>query len=52
MFYRASTSRREAGYGIGLSVVKNIIDIHGWKIDVESQKGVGTTFIIKIPKTN
>jgi signal transduction histidine kinase len=49
LFYRGTTSRREQGMGIGLSVVKNIIDTHGWKIDVKSQVGVETAFIITIP---
>ena len=49
IFYRGTNSRREAGMGIGLNVVKNIIEIHGWHIDVESQKGKGTKFIITIP---
>ena len=49
MFYRATNSRREEGMGIGLSVVKNIVDTHGWKIDVESQKDKGTCFTITIP---
>ncbi|WP_443740552.1 sensor histidine kinase [Treponema berlinense] len=52
ILYRASNSRNEPGYGIGLSVVKNIIDSHGWKIDVKSQVGVGTNFTITIPKTS
>ncbi|WP_175548393.1 sensor histidine kinase [Lutispora thermophila] len=37
------------GYGIGLSIVKNIIEKHGWKISVESTYGKGTKFIINIP---
>ena len=49
LFYRSSASRREEGMGIGLSVVKNIIDIHGWKINVESEKDKGTSFTITIP---
>ena len=49
MFYRGTNSRREEGMGIGLSVVKNIIDTHGWKIEVESKKSEGTTFTISIP---
>ena len=49
LFYRASNSRREEGMGIGLSVVKNIIETHGWKIDVESEKGKGSCFSITIP---
>ena len=34
LFYKASNSRREGGMGIGLAVVKNIIDAHQWKISV------------------
>lgn len=49
MFYRGTNSRREEGMGIGLSVVKNIIDIHGWDISVESKKDQGTCFTISIP---
>ncbi len=49
MFYRASNSRNEEGMGIGLSVVKNIVDTHGWKIDVKSEKDKGSSFTITIP---
>ena len=49
MFYRGTNSRREEGMGIGLSVVKNIIDTHGWSIEVDSKKNEGTSFTIKIP---
>ncbi len=48
LFYRGTNSRREQGMGIGLSVVKNIVDTHGWTIDVNSKLGQGTTFNIKI----
>lgn len=50
LFYRGTTSRREEGMGIGLSVVKSIIVIFKWKIDVESELGKGSTFTITIPK--
>ncbi len=49
-FYRGTNSRRESGMGIGLSVVKTIIDIHGWSIDVQSKLGEGSVFTITIPK--
>jgi len=49
LFYRGTNSRREQGMGIGLSVVKTIIDTHGWKINVNSKVGEGTSFIITIP---
>lgn len=49
LFYRGTTSRREEGMGVGLSVVKNIIDTHGWSINVTSEKNKGSTFNITIP---
>lgn len=53
MFFRGTNSRLEEGMGIGLSVVKTIIDAHGWTINVESEKNKGTCFTIIIPiKTN
>ena len=52
IFYRSSTSRREQGLGIGLSVVKTIIETHGWKVDVDSELGKGTSFFITVPLKN
>lgn len=49
IFYRGTNSRKEEGLGIGLSVVKSIMETHGWTIKVESQKRKGTTFTISIP---
>lgn len=49
LFYRGTNSRREQGMGIGLSVVKTIVDTHGWKISVNSKVGEGTAFIITMP---
>ena len=43
-----SRSRKTGGSGLGLSIVRTIIDKHGWTIDVESELGVGTVFTIKI----
>ena len=37
------------GHGLGLAYVKQIIDDHQGEIFVESEKGKGTTFIIKLP---
>ncbi len=51
-FYRASESRSKTdqnGYGLGLSIAKRIAEIHKGSINVESSKGVGTTFSVKIP---
>lgn len=48
-FYREDKSRSIEGNGLGLSIVKTIVELHGGKIDVISQVDVGSTFIIKIP---
>lgn len=48
-FYRGSPSRRTQGMGLGLAVVKSIIDLHGWSISIDSKVGHGTTFQIMIP---
>lgn len=50
LFFRGTTSRREGGMGIGLSVVKTIIEIHNWNISVFSELNKGTEFIITINK--
>jgi signal transduction histidine kinase len=35
--------------GIGLAVVKRIVDEHGWRIEVESREGRGATFRVRMP---
>jgi PAS domain S-box-containing protein len=42
-------SSAEGGSGIGLAIVKNIIDVMGGKIRCESELGVGTTFEVELP---
>jgi signal transduction histidine kinase len=50
-FYRVkSTTDFEArGSGLGLTLVKHVIDAHAWKIDVKSTPGKGSVFSIVIP---
>ena len=48
-FYRQDKSRTIEGNGLGLSIVKSIIDLHHYKIDVESQEDVGSVFTVYIP---
>lgn len=51
-FYKGDKSRsRKVGTGIGLSIVKHILDLHGAQIEVESEAGKGTTFTISIRST-
>jgi len=48
-FFRADKGRNDGGFGLGLASVKSIIETHGWKIEVESDKDGRTAFIITIP---
>ncbi|MCR5062532.1 MAG: HAMP domain-containing histidine kinase [Treponema sp.] len=49
LFYRGTNSRREEGMGIGLAVVKTIVNTLGWQIAVDSKKDEGTCFTITMP---
>lgn len=48
-FFRASTSEGIAGTGIGLNMVKGLVDMHDGHVDVVSEMGKGTTFAIHLP---
>ena len=48
-FYQADESHSAEGYGVGLAIVKKIIDLHNGQITLESNDGA-TVFIVDIPK--
>ena len=50
-FYQGDTSRATQGNGLGLALVKRVVDIMQCEIGVESAVGVGTTFTIKIRRS-
>ncbi|OWV75264.1 ATPase [Rhizobium sp. R634] len=48
-YYRARSATGIAGTGIGLNVVKQVVELHGGKVEVASELGKGTTFTILLP---
>ncbi|WP_003539829.1 HAMP domain-containing histidine kinase [Desulfotomaculum nigrificans] len=50
-FYKVdkSRSRRGTGSGLGLSIVRKIVEVHGGKVTVESELGKGATFTVFLP---
>jgi signal transduction histidine kinase len=48
-FYRADESRSHPGFGLGLSLVRSIVDAHRGTISVKSRPGKGTAFTVILP---
>ena len=49
-FYQTKYTTKKEGNGIGLSIVKHIVELHGGKVSAKSENGV-TTFAVALPKT-
>ena len=49
-FYQGDTSRKKEGNGLGLSLVKKVIDVLGGMISIESEVGKGSEFTVKLYK--
>ena len=44
-------ARRHGGAGLGLSIVKHLVELQGGQIEVRSRIGVGTVFLLRLPYT-
>ena len=51
-FFRADSTGTTRGLGLGLSIVKLIVDMHHGEIEVESDEGMGSIFRILLPDAN
>jgi heavy metal sensor kinase len=49
--FRGDTSRAERGLGLGLSLVKAIVEAHGGSVTVSSEPGRGSTFTVSLPNS-
>ena len=50
-FYRAdrSRARQTGGYGLGLAIVRQLVQAHGGAVSVESEPGNGSAFVFTVP---
>ncbi len=48
-FERGNPQSREAGAGLGLSLVKSLIELHGGSVNIDSEPGSGTTILCRLP---
>ncbi|MBV8224346.1 MAG: sensor histidine kinase, partial [Verrucomicrobia bacterium] len=47
--YRGDKSRTQRGLGLGLSLVKAVVEAHGGKVTVASAEGAGSEFTVSLP---
>lgn len=50
-FQRLDGAARYEGSGLGLSIVRRIVEAHDGRIEARGEEGVGATFVVTLPKT-
>ena len=50
-FYKADRARTGHGSGIGLAIVKHVVEAHGGKVRAKSEQDRGSTFTFNLPVT-
>ncbi len=48
-FFQAEGADSASGYGIGLALVREIVEAHQGQVEVQSELGVGSTFLLRLP---
>jgi heavy metal sensor kinase len=49
--YRTDESRSQRGLGLGLSLVKSFVELHGGRVEASSDPGAGTAFTVRLPRS-
>ena len=51
-FTQGRSGHRGAGWGLGLMIVREIVEAHGGRLDLRSEVGKGSTFSFRLPRVN
>jgi signal transduction histidine kinase len=51
-FWRSQSTMREKGYGLGLSIVKALVEMHSGTVTVSSSEEAGTEFLVRLPTSS